>query len=195
MGREGKIIKTEMRIDKKLLKLRTMGISNRAFDSENRKTYTVQFYDFDHNGEEKINKIALKRIMEIFPYDCLMYETKHGIHFISFSLLKGLKYTKVKAIETSKALRQQDYWSEQKDLTLRVAPKWKKSKITKKYKVISKKPKFRGLIKKPNKYRISEKHLEFYYKYMNLPKWVYDLYHDCKKFDYKIRIYHYKTRD
>ena len=31
-----------------------------------------------------------KRIMEIFPYDCLMYATKHGIQFISFALLKGL---------------------------------------------------------------------------------------------------------
>ena len=184
----------KMRMNKKGLNLRTMGISNRAYDSENKKTYSVQFYDYDYKNEN-ITEGELKRILEIFPYDCIMYGTKQGIHFISFSLLKGLSYTKAKAIETSKALGNQDYWTQANDLTLRVSPKWKQYRFSKMYKIISKKPKFKGLVKEPNKYRISNKHLEFYFKYMDLPLWVYNKYNDCDKKDYRIKLYHYKTRD
>lgn len=184
----------DLKRNKNSLDLRTMGISNWCKDVKektNRNLYSIQFYDYD--GKEWNNKI-LKRIMEIFPLDCLMYETKHGIHFISFALRYGLKYTKTKAIETSKALGNQDYWTEAKDLTLRVSAKWKRTFFNS-HKIISKKPKFKGLIKSPEDYIISKKHLEFYRKYMNLPKWVYDLYNSCDKRDYKIKVYHYKTRD
>jgi len=175
------------------LNVRTMGISNWVKDEKNKKLYSVQFYDFDFDSDF-ITKTELERIRDIFPYDCLMYETKHGIQFISFALLHGLRYTKTKAIETSKDLGKQDYWTEAKDLTLRIAPKWKQNRF-KKRQIISKKPKFRGIIKNPTDYIISEKHLEFYLKFMNLPQWVYDKYGHCDKRDYKIKLYHYKTRD
>ena len=42
---------------------------------------------------------------------------------------------------------------------------------------------------------ISEKHLEFYFKYMDLPEEIYNLYQDCDLREYKIKIYHYKTGD
>ena len=92
--------KTEMRVDKKELDLRTIGLSNWAFDSKTKKRYSVQFYDYDYtNGEKRIPRKDLLRILEIFPYDVLMYETKQGIHFISFSLLHGLFTSKATALK------------------------------------------------------------------------------------------------
>jgi len=193
-----------MRIDKRTLNLRTMGLSNWAMNPETKKRSSIQFYDYDFNdgdnlnygekGLENIPKEALMRILEIFPYDVIMYETKHGIHFISFSLLKGLNFTKANAIKTSKEIGNQDYWTEAKDLTLRVSAKWK-TRFLRKRKIKSNKPRFKMILRLPNNYRISQNHLEFYLKYMNLPQWVYDLYSNCDKKDLRIKMYHYKTRD
>ena len=196
-----------MRIDKSSLNLRTMGLSNWCLDthsySKKKKRYSIQFYDYDFEGEnlslgkkgiEGIPRDDLLRILEIFPYDVILYETKHGIHFVSFALLKGLKHTKVNVLITSKKIGRQDYWTEAKDLTLRVSAKWK-LRFLRKRKIVSQKPKFKMVLKLPNKYRISQNHLEFYLKYMNLPQWVYDLYSDCDKKDLRIKMYHYKTRD
>lgn len=193
------------------LSLRAIGISNWAYDSEKKKRYSIQFYDYDYNGN--INHVPRKdllRILEIFPYDCLMYETKGGIHFVSFSILLGLHVAKARVLETSKDLGLQDYWTEAKDLTLRVSAKWKLRPFRKR-KIVSKKPKFKGLIKtpdnlikkpnkflnssNPDKYVISKNHLEFYRKYMDLPDWVYEMYADCDMRDLRIKNYHYKTRD
>lgn len=183
-----------MKTHKGGLELRTMGISNWAYDTIQKKRYSVQFYDYDYNGGGRhISKEDLLKIMQIFPYDCIMYETNHGVHFISFALLRGLNITKARVLETTKRLGKQDYWTEGKDLTLRVSPKWKPTYLG--YKIISEKPVFKGLSKFPTKYRISFKHLEFYRKYMDLPDWVYNCYKECEMFDYKIKIYHYKTRD
>jgi len=174
--------------------VRAMGLSNSAWDTENKKKYSVQFFDYDKkNG--KITEHDLERILRIFPYDCLCYETKHGIHFISFALLKGMRRTKAKALECCKLLGEQDYWCSKQDLTLRVSPKWKPRKFHKMHEIVSKRPKFKAIAKKPNKYRISKNHLDFYRKFMKLPEEVYHLYDDCEKFDYKIKIYNYKTRD
>jgi hypothetical protein len=193
------------------LSLRAIGISNWIYDSEKKKRYSVQFYDYDFvNGEKRIPRKELLRILEIFPYDVLMYETKQGIHFISFSILLGIHVAKARVLELSKSLEGQDYWTEGKDLTLRISAKWK-LRFLRKRKTISKKPKFKGLIKSPdnlintpnvflnsknpNKYVISKNHLEFYRKYMDLPDWVYELYADCDMRDLRIKNYHYKTRD
>ena len=189
-----KKIKTPMRIDKTLLTLRAMGISNWCFDTHTKKKYSVQFYDYDLLGQKRIPRADLLLILNIFPYDCLMYETKHGIHFISFAILHGLGITKKRALRVNKALKSQDYFTEQKDLTLRVSAKWKPRRF-RNYKIISNKPKFKGVSKFPNCYIISKKHLEFYRKYMNLPDWLYIQYEGCTKKDYRIKNYHYKTRD
>ena len=194
--------KTALRSEKKL-NLRALGISNWAHDSKTekkipdwKKRNSIQFYDYDYNGSvDRIPRNDLLKILEIFPYDCLMYETKHGVHFISFAVLHGLKITKARVLQTSKELGVQDYWTEAKDLTLRVSAKWRIRNFSKVFKIISKKPKFKGLIRVPNNYRISKNHLEFYRKYMNLPNWVYEMYSDCEKLDYRIKLYHYKTRD
>lgn len=192
------------------LNLRAIGVSNWAFDSENKKRYSVQFYDYDYNGSKNIPRDDLLRILEIFPYDCLMYGTKQGIQFISFSLLLGLYVAKARVLETSKSLGVQDYFTEGKDLTLRISAKWK-TRFLRKRKIVSKKPKFKGLIKTPDnliktpnkflnsqnkdKYVISKNHFEFFKKYMDLPDWVCKLYEGCDMRDLRIKNYHYKTRD
>ena len=142
-----------MRIDKSVLNLRTMGISNWCLDknsySKKKKRYSIQFYDYDFEGGinlnfgkkglENIPRDDLLKILEIFPYDVIMYQTKHGIHFVSFALLKGLKHTKVNVLMTSRAIGKQDYWTEAKDLTLRCSAKWK-TRFLRKRKIVSNKP-------------------------------------------------------
>lgn len=179
------MIKAKPRVDQDLLDLRAMGISNWCYDRVAKKRYSVQFYDFDGLVKPQI----LKHIRKIFPYDCIMYETKHGTQFISFAVLKELRTTKARVIETSKVLGQ-DYWTEGKDLTLRVSAKWDTE-----YSEVSDKPRFKGLIRGANELRISIRHLEFYIKYMDLPQWVVKEYADATYMDLGIKIYHYKTRD
>lgn len=183
-----------MRINEDL-NLRAMGLSNWVYDEKNKKRYSIQYFDYDFNGEgENIHQSIIWAIMDIFPYDCIMYQTNHGIHFISFALLHGLNITKARVLKLTKNLKTQDYWTSQKDLTLRVSEKWK-PRLFRSYKVVSDRPSFKGVSKFPNKYRISKQHLDFYRKFMGLPDWVYNLYNDCDKRDYKIKLYHYKTRD
>ena len=185
--------------ERRKLKLRSMGISNRVYDRENKKRYSVQFYDLDVSDELRENRELLKakidKILRIFPYDCILYKSKHGLHFISFSLLKGYRAPKARAIGITKELGDQDYWTTGKSLILRISAKWKLKKFSKNRLEVSKKPKFLALIKKPNNYIISNKHLEFYFKYMKLPYYVYSKYEGCDKRDYEISITHYKTRD
>lgn len=189
--------KPEMRVKKRKLKLRALAISNWCFDKETKKKFSIQFYDYDFEGNQKtIPREHILIIKEIFPYDCIMYESKHGIHFIGFSLLKGTFRTKARAVETSKKLGNQDYWTSQNDLALRVSAKWQIRRFKRERLVVSEKPKFKGVMKEPNfEYRISNKHLEFYRKYMDLPNWVFKLYDNCDKKDLRIKVYHYKTRD
>lgn len=188
--------KPEMRIDKRKLRLRALGISNWCIDPETKEKSSIQFYDYDYPTDIKIgNAKDMSVIKEIFPYDAIMYETKHGVHFISFALLKGTYRAKARVLKTSKELELQDYWTEATDLTLRVSAKWKLKRFGKRT-IVSEKPKFKGVMKEPNfEYRISKKHLDFYHKYMDLPNWVFKLYDKCDKKDLKIKIYHYKTRD
>ena len=181
-------------------KLRAIGISNSCWDKLRKKKYSVQFYDYDFlRGSNKITERELEQILKIFPYDCLAYKTTHGIHFISFSLLRGTQITKARALMTSKIMGGQDYWAERKDLTLRVSPKWKPRKFSKWHKNMSKKPQFKMILKIPSNnrfhFRISEKHLEFYHKKMGLPDKIYNFYQECEKFNYAIKFYNYNTRD
>ena len=187
------MVKTELR-DSTPTPLRAMGISNWVYDRTTKKRYSVQFYDYDFENENRILNAVIDEILNIFPYDVLMYETKHGIQFISFALLMGVHVAKARVLQTTKNLGLQDYWTTAKDLTLRVSDKWRVS-IFGKYHIVSEKPKFKGVCRYPNRYRISEKHLEFFKLYMGLPEWVYNLYDDCDKRNYRIKLYHYKTRD
>jgi len=170
-----------------------MGVSNWLYDNKTKERYSVQFYDYDLNGERLVD--VIDSIMEIFPYDCIMYETKHGVQFISFALLKGLRITKARSVKLSKSFGDQDYWAEAKDLVLRFTSKWKVNRFTGKYISVSPKPKFKGIARYPSNYRISRQLLEFYKLYMGLPQWVYELYDNCTKYNFRIKTYHYKTRD
>lgn len=173
------------------LNLRAMGISNLCWDKENGRYRSLQFYDFD--GFPSPSK--LEEILNIFPYDCLAYKTKNGIHFISFTLLDKLRISKSRALEVSKGLNQ-DYWCSKPYLILRISPKWKKRLFRKKYKVKSEKPIFFELIKTPRaNHPISLRHLEFYHKNMGLPNEIYEIYSKCPMKAFPIRIHHYKARD
>ena len=198
--------KNEFKKDKKKFPLRCMGISNIAINTKSvkmpsdfyAKKYSVQFYDFDlPKHQNTILENQIKTILEIFPYDCICYKTKHGFHFISFALLRGLRVTKARAIKLSKDLLDQDYFTKRQYLTLRISEKWKNKKFRKKYAVISDRPKFFGLLKEPaaENLMISEKHLEFYKDNLALPDFVYEKYEKCRKFDLGIELHHFTTRD
>lgn len=169
---------------------RAMGISNTV--KLGNGTLGVQFYDYDGS----LNPEIIKRIKQIFPSDCLIYKTQDGYHFISFSLISRFK-AKANAIMLSKELRQ-DYWSEQKDLVLRISPKWKP--MFKWYRKESPKPRFYRCITRPIAHRVdfiySRSHLEFYREYMGLPE---DIYHEYTRvgmvyLEGDFKIYHYSTR-
>lgn len=131
-------------------------------------------------------------VLKIFPYDCIVYETRDGFHFISFAYLKGTRLTRARAVEMSKALGNQDYWTLRKDLCLRVSPKWNWM-----YSEKSPKPVFFRVVKEPVRpdLCISGKHLDFYVKFMNLPLEVAKLYDNCKRLELPVRTYSYRTRD
>lgn len=189
--------------ERRKLKLRALGVMNGCYgDLKTRKSgkkykerFSIQFYDYDINGATKSRKRAeIQRILKIFPYDVILYKTKHGIHFISFALLKGWMLTKARATKLSLDLGNQDYWTTGKNLVLRVSSKWRVRYFGRR-EVRSSKPEFLGVAKKPIGFTISKNHLEFYKKNMDLPDWVYELYNDCEKKDLEFGITHYKTRD
>lgn len=199
----------------KKLPLKAMGIANKCIDTEEimpkrfkarNKLYSIQFYDYDFNQNWKITSNIIQSILEIFPHDCFVFETKHGMHFISFSLMKGLRFSKAKVLKKSKELITQDYWSKKKYLFLRVSPKWKRTFWNKiglkwKYKIISDKPRFKGVLKEPElipgqKILGSKQHLEFYKNNMNFPEWLYQKYlENYEMIDLSIQIDHYHTED
>jgi hypothetical protein len=178
------------------MKFEAIGISNMAYDRENRKAYSVQFYDYDiHDPPQMLNAIFNTIQDSVFPFDCIVYETKHGYHFISFALFETTYYTKGKALELTTFLGNQDYWCSQKDLILRISPKWDFKHKRKIAKTISKKPKFYRFLSPPNNCLISKSHLEFYYKFMGLPKDVYDTYRNCPSRRLDLKLYFYNARD
>lgn len=138
-------------------------------------------------------------ILSIFTNDLVLYKTKHGIHFISFTLLDNIHIAQARALRITNLLKEtQDYFPYyRRDLTLRICGKWKKKRLSKKFKTISKKPKFLGFFYLPEKdCIISKTHLEFYFKWMNLPKKVYDYYiENCELKGYNIKMSHYRTGD
>lgn len=199
------------------LKYLSLGISNRLrarektynpyFNKWIYKSYSVQFFDYDYRKDPDGNPIPMtqreiKEIRKIFPYDCFFYDTKHGRHFISFAILHGIKISRTRALQTCKNLnlicgdpKAQDYWSSRSELVLRVSPKWRVYKKSKIYQIISLKPKFGGVLKKPEKIRVSKAHFEFYKNHMKLPEWVCDLYENCEMIDLKHTMLFYPSRD
>lgn len=177
--------------------LRAIGINNICYDRTNRKKYSIQYYDMDIK-ESKMLIAEFNTILQIFPNDLILYQTKHGLHFISFTILDNIFISKANVLKTTKLLNEtQDYFPYQKELTLRVSGKYKRKRLSKTHKIISKKPKFLLFFKEPNKCsKISKNHLEFYFKWLNLPKKIYEYYLkycDLKKYD--ITMSHYRTGD
>jgi len=176
----------------KRLNRRALGISNVIRNPENQKIYSVQFYDVDISIYDVAFYETIQKVLEIFPYDAIAYQTKHGVHIISFALTYGRNLTKARAVEMSKRLGEQDYWTVRKDLCLRISPKWNRF-----HKLKSPKPLFLEVLREPivSDLKISGKHLEFYEKYMDLPREVSALYVNAQRRAYPIKTYSYMTRD
>lgn len=191
-----------VKMKRKKRMLRAIGINNICYDLETNKRKSVQFYDYDtkhiRNSIIKILPDELQEILKYFKNDCIIYKTKHGFHFISFALLPNVFISKANVLRITKRLNEtQDYFPYQKELTLRVSPKWKIKRFSKRRKTISKKPKFASFFIHPrNNMEVSKTHLNFYLKYMNLPIEIYKEYEkNCILKENKITISHYRTRD
>lgn len=173
----------------------TFGIAN-IFKDGKRDTpktpeFGLQYYDFDGiftPGE-------FDKILDIFPNDLFTYKSKHGYHFISLTLM-DIDLAIRNANTLSRKFKTQDYILPIKDcryLVLRVAPKWnKESKLE-----ISKNPEFLQVVKYPKKKTIiSGNHLDFYWRYMNLPQSLYDFYlENCRVRKGIIYFIYYTTGD
>jgi hypothetical protein len=168
------------------LNVKAIGISNIAWAYSENKHYGLQFYDFDGFPSPS----QLDEILSYFPFDVLIYRTRDGFHFTSFTLLSNLYIPKANSLMLSKAFNQ-DYWSRFMDLTLRISDKFTRWRR----KTKSSKPVFVELTSPPLFDRpISAGHLEYYRKYMGLPNRVYDLYSKCPQIPTVIQLHFYKTR-
>jgi len=171
--------------------LRAMGVSNLV----GKNIGAIQFYDIDM--PEPIHELVLDNIVSevisaIFPDDCVIYRTTHGYHLVSFSVISVWE-AKANAISVSRILCQ-DYWSEQKDLVLRISPKWKLKKFTKGREVVSHKPRY-WLTKQVPQGRsaYSKNHLDLYKEFLGLPVRLYNKYLEFPMCKQELKIYHYKA--
>jgi len=146
----------------------------------------LQFYDFDGDiGKPGI----MAEISEIFENDCIIFKSKNGYHFVSFTLLdKKPKFVKKRAIKVSKKLHQ-DYTSGMKALVLRIAPKFKEREI------VSERPEYYLTWKFPvNNSIIAKNHLDLYHEYLGIPDFIYNYYvRFCTLIDAELNLVYYKT--
>lgn len=171
-------------------KLYALGVGNSLrenIDSE-LPDYSIQFYDYD---KTELSQKDFQKIMDIFPYEVMVFKTLNGFSFISLSLIEGWKYTKEKASELSKELNE-DYTSGMKELVIRIGAKFDR----KTHKEISHKPYFIGMGKiSLSSTFISENHLNLLYNFNLIPDWVYQYYtefHTLRNF--KIHFFNYYTK-
>jgi hypothetical protein len=173
-------------------KLYAMGMGNSLdkkgkFSSEFK---AIQFYDYDKNC---LPKDIFEQILEIFPYDCMVFKTLNGFSFISLSVLDSWKIAKDNAVMLSERFGE-DYTSGMKELVIRVSAKFRR----KDHKKMSHRPFFLGFIQ-PLKERkiISLNHLNFLDNAGIIPKWVYQHYSTGYRYSlkkYEISIFRYYTK-
>ena len=169
----------------------TIGIANmttwRWGGVENR--LVMQFYDFDGELDSNIFVKTIDEIRKIFPNDCLIFKSKNGYHFISFTLLdKKPKFVRKRASKLSKKLGQ-NYTSEMQALVLRIAPKFKERQI------VSERPKYYTILKFPRKDTpIAKNHLELYHEYLRIPEHIYNYYiKHCTLIHAELNLVYYRT--
>ena len=166
--------------------LRTIGVGNVSY-SDN-KRYCLQYYDFDGEFTTK----ELNKISELFPNDCIVLKSRNGYHFYSLTLMtKRPKKIKRKAFKLSKKLHQ-DYCTpknKMKNLVLRIGPKFKNG-IT-----VSDRPTYFFQWKFPTPGSlIAKKHLEFFYRFLNLPELIFKYYYKyCNLVENSFNIVYYHT--
>jgi len=193
---------TQEEVEKKL-KCFAIGISNIA-EIDNKK-YGLQFYDLDKSYSDLSHEEFFEywnKIKHLFENrDCIYFRTKHGIHFVSFSIdfIHSLKYYQRRVKKVSKKLNQDYRFNKSKYLVLRISPK-KREIISKKTKepiniIVSGRPRFIGVLNKPTKDMfISSDHLKIYNHYIGLPSKVLREYlNNSQIVQSKIKLHTYRT--
>jgi len=166
----------------------TIGVANMTTwkwqGIENR--LVLQFYDFDGD----IGEIGVMgEIRKIFQNDCIIFKSKNGYHFVSFTLLdKKPKFVKKRAIKVSKKLNQ-DYTSGMKALVLRIAPKFKEREI------VSERPSYYTIMKFPRRDTpIAKNHLDLYHEFLGIPDFIYNYYVKyCTLISAELNLVYYRT--
>ena len=149
----------------------------------------LQFYDYDGS----LNQQKLRKILSIFPNDCIIYKSKNGFHFYSFTLIDSdLARTRANGLTESfnEIGDKQDYKSKTQ-LILRISPKFLDNKI------ISEETKFLKYIKLPVKNKfVSKTHLDFFLDFKELPKRIYYAYkYNSILVDASLALNYYHTRN
>lgn len=178
-------------------KYRTLGISNECITPESvryeherkiSKNY-VMFYDID-KPISQIDTYSFDLIGSAFDNDIVLFTTRKGVHFVSFSLnLCG--NTLQKAKDLSNELNEDYIFNLKFDyLTLRIRSK--KDRAT--GEIHKKKPGFYEILKYPDKNSIvSAEHLRAYRK-LGLPKhFIAYCYRNCTVREYETRYFFYLT--
>lgn len=166
--------------------LYALGVSNVVYVKENR--FGLIFYESD---SKKIERSILSKIIKIFPNDLILFETRRGFHFISFTLF-NYDDVRVMIYALSKILGSH-YGVYKHQLVLRVTPKKRVSDQT----IVHDSPKFYKFLKKPKKDSfVSLKHLKTYSTNCSLPEEVLNYYlSNCKCLAGKVCFYYYRTKD
>lgn len=166
--------------------LYALGISNIVVI--NNVKLAVTFYELD---DKKTTKEILTEIIKIFPNDLVMFETRAGYHFLSFTLF-NYDDVRVMIYALSKILNSH-YGVYKHQLVLRVTPKKRVST----QEVVHSAPMFYKLVKKPKKNSlISFRHLTTYNTKCGLPDDIVKYYKDnCRCILGKVCFYYYRTRD
>lgn len=175
------------------LDLYAISVSNQLSDC-----LGVQFYDYD-TSQKPIdflkNRLILKIISEIFPFDCNLFHSTNGYHFVSFTVL-NLKRTVNKANNLTNKLSGQDY-SMTDYLVLRTSPKWripKEGHYSEKI-LETPAPYFLKQLSKPKPNTIiSYKMLKLFIRYCKLPKSAVMPYNGLKQNDLNLKVYRYRAK-
>lgn len=170
------------------LKLYAMAIAVSNLIEINKKIYALQFYDYDG----KLEKDKMELVKPLFEgRDCIIYKTRFGYHFVSFTIDFKNNYKKIRK-NTEKISKQlnQDYRFNNTDyLCLRISPKTTKKGVR------QGRPQFYGVLNKPKLDNIiSSEHLKCYAEKLGMASRVFESYLNCKLVKGNIKLHTYRTR-
>ncbi len=168
-------------------KIYALGVSNLV--DTNVRRYGLQFYDLDKHTEDEDDMGLIRQLFK--GKDCLIYESKHGFHFISFMMDRKFKRPRQKANDLSEKIGEVYNFKKKDYLILRISPKMKRNKI------LSGRPKFYRMLNEPVlNSNVSSGHLKLYAKRVGIPDNILNLYLErCNIIQTKCCVHIYRTRD